>query len=138
MLKGYVEDDYPGNYLDVEVLAYSLVGNCTSTVAPLSLRVYSPTNAKRSSTTNSGDICIIPEPPPNTTTGYRLVGPNQRCKEAVITNLRRRLTTGTYPTATECTEDASCQFFCVVPYVLSSADWPSHLLSLSLSRMGRL
>lgn len=107
-LKARVELDYTNMTVPVQVTAYSVSNNCTTTATTLNIPVVQGGKISHARRRNTGGVCILPPPPPaNTTDPFIASGIGQRCKEAELTDLRRlrrelSVANGTYPTTEEC------------------------------------
>ena len=107
-LKARVELDYTNMTVPVQVTAYSVANNCTTTATTLNIPVVQVGKLSHARRRNAGGVCILPPPAPaKTTDPFIASGQGQGCKEAELTDLRRlrrelSVANGTYPTATEC------------------------------------
>lgn len=102
--------------------SYSEQKNCTKAAPPVEYRVF-PFNSQgkkalKAQRRDAQGQCMVAPPAPDPDAGYVPIGTGQRCKEAILTDLRRRLQEDhrrglrvgpnpTYPTADECYEYCS-------------------------------
>jgi hypothetical protein len=106
-LKARVGLDYTNMTVPVQVSAYSLANNCTTT-ATLNIPVVHGGKLSHARQRNTGGFCFLPPGPPgNTTDPFIVVGLSQKCKEGILTpfrRLRRELTfeNGNKMTSEEC------------------------------------